>query len=117
MSTEKVLHRFNEVFRLHDPSLLDDLIAENCVLENSGPAPDGSRHVGYHACRDFWGAIASTASADFEPEEVWAAGERGIIRWRLRYGPGPSDTVRGVNLMRVVDGKIVEGMGYVKGGS
>jgi len=32
----------------------------------------------------------------------------------LRLGPGPDDSVRGVNVMRVVDGKIVEAAGYSK---
>ena len=93
------------------------MIAEDCVLENSGPAPDGSRHVGRAACLEFWSGIANSTGASFEPEEVWAAGDRGIIRWRLRWGTGPEDSVRGVNIMRVRDGLIVEGMGYVKGQS
>jgi hypothetical protein len=32
----------------------------------------------------------------------------------LRLGPGPDDSVRGVNVMRVIDGKIVEAAGYSK---
>ena len=32
----------------------------------------------------------------------------------LRLGPGPDDSVRGVNVMRVVDGKMVEAAGYSK---
>jgi hypothetical protein len=31
------------------------------------------------------------------------------------WGPEPMDSVRGVNLMRVRDGRIVEAQGYVKG--
>jgi hypothetical protein len=30
------------------------------------------------------------------------------------WGPGPDHSVRGVNVMRVVDGKIVEAAGYSK---
>ena len=37
-----------------------------------------------------------------------------MIRWRLWWGNGESNSVRGVNLMRVRDGLIVEAMGYVK---
>jgi len=36
------------------------------------------------------------------------------IRWRYVWGPGPDDSVRGVNAMRVIDGKIVEAAGYSK---
>ena len=42
-------------------------------------------------------------------------GERATIRWRLRWGEDESNSVRGVNLMRVRDGQIVEALGYVKG--
>ena len=44
-----------------------------------------------------------------------AAEDRAIIRWRYRWGEGADESVRGVNLMRVKDGLIVEAMGYVKG--
>jgi hypothetical protein len=39
-------------------------------------------------------------------------GERAIIRWRFNFGVGGS--VRGVNLMRVRDGRIVAALGYSK---
>ena len=48
--TRKVIDQFNQAFQQHDPGLLKDLLAENCRLENSGPAPDGSKHVGYDEC-------------------------------------------------------------------
>jgi cellulose synthase/poly-beta-1,6-N-acetylglucosamine synthase-like glycosyltransferase len=38
-----------------------------------------------------------------------------VIRWRLRWGEGESNSVRGVNVMRVRDGLIVEALGYSKG--
>jgi NAD(P)-dependent dehydrogenase (short-subunit alcohol dehydrogenase family) len=49
-------------------------------------------------------------------EEISAMGDRGIIRWQLRWSEREGDRVRGVNIMRVRDGKIVEALGYVKGG-
>jgi len=42
-------------------------------------------------------------------------GDRAVIFWRFRWGEGDESSVRGVNLMRVRDGLIVEGRGYVKG--
>ena len=112
--TVTLMHRFNEAFLSHDPSLLHGLIAEDCVLENTGPAPDGSRHEGGDACLAFWAGIASNEQSRFEPEEIYAAGDRGIIRWRLRWGEGADESVRGINLMRIRNGQIVEAMGYVK---
>ena len=42
------------------------------------------------------------------------SGDRATIRWRYRFGAGDENSVRGVNLMEVRDGKIVEALGYVK---
>jgi hypothetical protein len=52
----------------------------------------------------------------FEPEDVVVSGDRASIRWRYRFGEGDENSVRGVNLMHVRDGKIVEALGYVKAG-
>ena len=112
--TSEVIQQFNDAFQRHDPALLVGLIAEDCVLENTQPAPNGSRHVGREACLALWQGIATTPGTHFDLEEVFIAGERAIIRWRLWWGEGESNSVRGVNLMRVREGLIVEGMGYVK---
>lgn len=34
--------------------------------------------------------------------------------WNLRWGTGENDWVRGMNLIRVRDGRIVEARGYLK---
>lgn len=115
--TLAVLHRFNEVFLKHDPSSLADLLGETCFVENSQPAPDGSHHVGRDACIALWSQIATAPGTHFEPESVEAYGEFGLIRWRFVWGQTPADSVRGVNLMRLDKGRIVEARGYVKGGS
>jgi ketosteroid isomerase-like protein len=113
--TEAVLRRFNQVFLTHDPAALEDLVAEDCIAENTQPAPDGSRHEGKGACIDLWARIATRKSVHFEAEAVIARGDRGEIRWRLVWGPERIDSVRGVSLMRVRDGRIVEAQGYIKG--
>lgn len=112
--TSEVIRRFNDVFQRHDPTALIELVAEDCVIENTYPAPNGSRHVGREACLDLWQKIA-TSQDHIDLEEVFVAGERAIIRWRLWWGEGEENSVRGVNLMRVRDGLIVEALGYVKG--
>lgn len=114
-STAEVIEQFNNAFQRHDPSLLVDLIGENCVLENTTPAPDGARHVGREACLALWQSITTTPNTHFDLEDVEVAGERAIIRWRFWWGEGTQSSVRGVNLMKVKDGLIVEGLGYVKG--
>ena len=112
---EELMHRFNDAFRRHDPEALAPLVDEHCIIENSQPAPDGSRHVGRDACLAVWQGLAANTAARFEPEEVFAAGGRAIIRWRYVWGDGAKDSIRGVNLMRAREGRIVEAMGYVKG--
>lgn len=104
------------MFLSHDPAALQELVADDCVIENTQPAPDGSRHVGKAACIELWARIATNPDLAFETEGIEAHGDRGEIRWRLRWGPDQADSVRGVNLMRVRGGQIVEALGYVKGG-
>lgn len=114
--TLQIMQRFNEAFITHDASLLDDLIGEDCVMESVEPAPDGTRYVGRAACLDFWQKLANSRDGQFADEEIVAMDEHAIIRWRYRFGPGLSQSVRGVNVMRVRDGQIVEALGYVKSG-
>jgi ketosteroid isomerase-like protein len=114
-NTFDVIRRYNDAFRSHDPAALRELVAEDCVIENSNPAPNGSRHVGREACLELWGRIATNLGIRFDVEDVEVIGEKATIRWRLRWGEGESSSVRGVNLMRVRNGQIVEALGYVKG--
>ncbi len=115
MDTTAIMERFNRAFVEHEPSLLEGLIGADCVMEAVQPAPDGERFEGRAACHAFWAALASDTTAQFTPEQIDVAGDQATIRWRLRFGPGPADAVRGVNLMRVRDGVIVEALGYSKG--
>jgi ketosteroid isomerase-like protein len=112
--TYEVIRRFNQAFQCHDPDAFTELIAEDCIIENTQPAPNGSRHVGRRACLAVWQGLAGESGTHFEPEEVFVAGDRAIIRWRYFWGAGQNNSVRGVNLMRVRGGQIIEAMGYVK---
>ena len=113
--TTEIMRRFNDVFQRHDASGLAALVAEDCVIENTQPAPNGSRHAGRDACVSLWTRIATAPGTSFDLEDVIAMRDRAIILWRYRWGPGDESSVRGVNLMRVRDGRIVEALGYVKG--
>jgi hypothetical protein len=85
-------------------------------MESVEPAPDGTRYVGRKACLEFWQKLAHNRDGAFADEEIVAIDDRAIILWRYRFGPGLSKSVRGVNVMRVRDGLIVEALGYVKSG-
>jgi ketosteroid isomerase-like protein len=115
--TAEVIRRYNDVFARHDPSALPEIVAADCVIENTTPAPDGARYLGRDACVGLWSRIATSPELRFDIEDVVVAGERATIRWRLSWGDREEDSVRGVNLMRVQQGQITEALGYVKGAS
>lgn len=114
--TSEVIGRFNRAFVQHDASLLDHLVAEDCVMESVEAGPD-SRVVGRLANLKLWRNLANDRSGEFSVEEVVVSGERANIRWRYRSGPGLSQSVRGVTLMRLRDGLIVEALAYAKAGA
>ena len=114
-TTAELMDRFNAAFLQHDPTLLEDLLAEDCVIENTVPAPDGARYEGRAACLGWWRQVATAPGTWFEVEAVEVFDGRAILRWRFHWGEAPAGSVRGVNLMRCRDGLIVEAQGYVKG--
>jgi len=112
-ATAALMDRFNAVFQRHDPSTLPAMIANDCVIEKINPsAVNGDRCVGRDACVALWTDVATAPGSRFDLEETFAMGDRAIIRWRLWRND--TTAIRGVNLMRVRDGLIVEAMGYVK---
>jgi SnoaL-like protein len=108
--TTQVLQRFNQAFISHDPTLLEELLAEDCVLESA----ESERYFGRDACLEFWSKMVADEQLTFEPEDIWVSGQRGVIRWRMSRGAADK-SVRGVSLMRLRAGLIVESLGYVKG--
>jgi ketosteroid isomerase-like protein len=114
--TAEVIKRFNDAFLERNAAKLVDLVADDCVMESTQPAPNGTPYEGYDACLGFWQELIADPEAFFEDEEILVAGDRATIRWRYCFGEGEESSVRGVNLMHVRDGKIVEALGYVKAG-
>jgi ketosteroid isomerase-like protein len=109
-TTEAVIDQFNAAFRERAPEKLVAIIADDCVMEGTGPAPDGDVWTGYADCLAGWQSLATDDTLRFEVEHVDVDGDRAVIRWRVT---GAQD-YRGVNLMRLRDGKIVEALGYGK---
>ena len=62
---------------------------------------------GHDECLAGWQGLATDPSSRFAVEHVDVDGERAVIRWRVTC----AQNYRGVNLMRVRDGKIVEALG------
>jgi ketosteroid isomerase-like protein len=112
-STLAAVDRFNAAFHQHDVDAVMAAMTDDCVFENTSPAPDGQRYEGATDVRAFWEAFfKSNPSAQFETEESFAAGDRCTVRWRYSWGSGH---VRGVDLFRVRDGRVAEKLSYVKG--
>jgi ketosteroid isomerase-like protein len=108
--TATVIDQYNAAFLERAPEKLADLIADDCVMEGVGPAPDGNIWKGYEECLAGWQGLATDPSIRFEVEHVDVDVDRAVIRWRING----AENYRGVNLMRVRDGKIVEALGYGK---
>lgn len=117
-ATLAVIDRFNEVFNQHDVPAIMALMTEDCLFEGTYPAPDGQVYRGQAAVRQFWVELfASTAQSHFESEEVFAAGDRCVVRWIYHWTghDGAPGHVRGVDVFRVKDGLVAEKLSYVKG--
>ena len=108
----EVVTAFGAAWAAHDLDAALALIAEDCVFDATGPAPDGTRHVGAEALRQAWQAIFDDVSSRFDAEETFGAGDRVVQRWCYRWDGGH---VRGVDVFRVRDGKVAEKLSYVKG--
>ena len=119
VATRGVVERFNAAFNRHDVEAVMALSTEDTVLETTLPKPDGQRLEGAAAVRRYWETFFRSApAARFEAEEVFASGDRCVVRWRFRWGEeraGEPGHVRGVDVFRVCEGKVAEKLVYVKG--
>jgi ketosteroid isomerase-like protein len=111
--TVEAIARFNAAFDRHDVDGVMAAMTEDCLFENTGPAPDGERCKGAAAVRAFWEQFfRSNPNAKFVAEEQFAAGDRCVVRWRYDWGNGH---VRGIDVFKVRDGLVAEKLCYVKG--
>jgi ketosteroid isomerase-like protein len=112
-STAAAVERFNAAFNRHDVDGVMAAMTDDCLFENTGPAPDGERYAGVVAVRAFWERFfTDNPRATFMAEEQFTAGDRSVVRWRYDWGNGH---VRGVDIFRVRDGRVAEKLCYVKG--
>lgn len=116
-ATLAAVARFNAAFNRHDVDGIMDCMTADCVFENTRPAPDGTTLVGNTAVRAYWEEFFSRSpQARFETEELFAAGDRCVVRWIYHWvRDGRAGHVRGVDVFRVRDGKVAEKCSYVKG--
>jgi steroid delta-isomerase-like uncharacterized protein len=117
-ATIATINQFNAAFNQHDVPAVMALMTEDCVFDNTFPPPDGERLEGQAAVRAFWESFfRSSPDALFEAEEMFAHSDRAVVRWRYSWtnADGARGHVRGVDVLRVRDGKVAEKLAYVKG--
>ncbi len=110
--------RLSAAFGQGDIEAIMAQLTDDCVFEATGPAPDGTRHQGPADVRAVWEEMfGGTREPSFSEEESFAAGDRGVLRWRFEWvnDDGSAGHVRGTDVLRFRDGKICEKFSYVKG--
>jgi len=109
---------FNEAFNRHDVAGMMGLMSEDCVFENTSPAPDGTVYKGKKAVTNFWqDFFRESPQAHIEIEEIFGLGFHVVMRWRYEWvdAAGIKGHVRGVDIFKFKDGLICEKLSYVKG--
>ena len=114
----RVVLAFNEAFNRHDVAEMMQLMSDDCVFENTSPAPDGSTFSGKQGVTQFWqDFFRDSPHAHIEIEEIFGLGMRCIMRWKYSWvdGAGKKGHVRGVDIFQVKNDLIAEKLSYVKG--
>lgn len=107
-----VVDRFNQAWNDHDLDAALALTTPDVAFDATSPAPDGTRCVGQDAVRAAWRPIFDDVRSHFDVESSFVAGDRLVQLWRFSWGDGH---VRGIDVIRVVDGLVAEKLSYVKG--
>jgi ketosteroid isomerase-like protein len=110
-ATIEAVKRLDAAFDRGDLDGFMAAMTDDCVWESFGPAPDGHRHEGQAAVRQAMAEFLGRSPV-FHGEEMLACGDRATVRWTCRFDRGH---VRGVDVVRVRDGKVAEILSYVKG--
>src|SRR5262245_15293112 len=115
--TLAVVERFNEAFNRHDVPAIMAAMTDDCVFDSTRPPPDGQRFEGQAAVRRCCEErFQRSPHARFEWEEIFTDGDRCVVRWTYRWvKDGRDGHVRGVDIIRVRDGRVAEKLSYVKG--
>lgn len=116
-ATIEAIRAFDRATSRRDVDAMMATLTDDVVWETTTP-PDGERHQGQTAVRAaLEGLLSSTNDATFEIAEVVAMDDRAFFTWTYRWkGPdGAPGHVRGVDLVRVRNGKVAEMLAYVKG--
>jgi limonene-1,2-epoxide hydrolase len=114
----RVVIAFNEALNRHDATAMMNLMTDDCIFENTDPAPDGTVYRGKDSVTKFWEEFfRQSPNAHIKIEEIFGVGLRCVMRWRYDWedAHGKKGHVRGVDIYQVKEGLIAEKLSYVKG--
>ena len=114
----RLVLEFNEAFNRHDVSGMMRLMSDDCIFENTAPAPDGTVYSGKEAVTHFWqDFFRESPHAYIEIEEVFGFGNRCVMHWKYSWVDAAEikGHVRGVDIFEVKDSYIHKKLSYVKG--
>lgn len=114
----RVVINFNEAFNRHDVEGMMQLMSDDCVFENTNPAPNGTTYSGKETVTQFWqNFFRESPHAHIEIEEIFGMGKRCVMRWIYNWEDetGKKGHIRGVDIFQVREGLITEKFSYVKG--
>ena len=117
-SAVRVVIKFNEAFNRHDVPGMMQLLSDDCIFENSDPAPNGAVYSGKETAAKFLEEFfRKSPNAHMEIEEIFGFGIRCVMRWRYDWvdAAGKEEHVRGVDIFQLKSGFICEKLSYVKG--
>jgi predicted SnoaL-like aldol condensation-catalyzing enzyme len=114
----RIVLEFNEAFNRHDAAGMMQLMTDDCLFENTYPAPNGTAYSGKEAVTKFWeDFFRESPHAQIEIEEIFGLGLHCVMRWKYTWvdAEGRAGHVRGVDVFKIKDNLISEKLSYVKG--
>jgi len=104
-ATLAAIVRLNVAIRARDVEAVLAELSDDCLLEPADASVGGARIEGRAAAREHWTRFFASTEAAYELEEIVVGRDRAVVRWRLA-------DARGVDVMRVLGGKVVERLSY-----
>ncbi len=118
LTTTAILQQFGEAFNGHDINGIMQLMTNDCVFENSFPAPNGEVYQGQTAVRAYWERFfVASPHARFDFYDQFVCDDRAVVHFTYHWMDknGKKGHVQGVDIFRLRGGKIAEKQTYVKG--
>lgn len=117
-SAIRVVLAFNKAFNRHDVVGIIQLLSDDCLFDDSYPAPDGTVYTGKEAITQFLhNFFRKSPQAHIEIEDISGFGHRCVMRWRCEWidEAGNKQHMRGIDIFHEQNNLIFEKLSYIKG--